>query len=85
MILLFVCNNIPLPLMMAINFCLVLWKKNLEEKINSKRSFSKFQASSGRDHIVAAADVFAGYSGEWEVWDSRRRAKQVRDVQKLKQ
>jgi hypothetical protein len=63
-----------------------LWKKNLKEKNNSKRSFSKFQASFGRDHhIVAAADVFAGYSGEWEVWESKRRGKKVRDVQKLKQ
>ncbi len=65
---------------MAINFYLVLWKKNLKVKINSKKSFSKFQASFGRDHIVAAVDVFLGYSGEWEVWESRRRAKKLRDV-----
>jgi hypothetical protein len=51
MILVFVCNNNNT---IATHdgyelLCLVLWKKNLKEKINSKRSFNKFQAFFGSE------------------------------------
>jgi hypothetical protein len=72
--------------MMAMNFWLVLWEKNLEEKINSKRSFNKFQASFGSEITLLLLLMFlldTLVNGEFGSLEEEQ--KKVRDVQKLKQ